>query len=142
LAAAELASDGDPVPLETLLEIMAAPLLELSADPSSQPAARLLGRCLTEPLPFTTAFLEAEFQPALTRFGQALRRHAPTMPPEEFLWRLAFVVGALQHMLTTLHRMAELTRGICRDHDHTAALRHFVEIARRAFQGDNKQQAG
>lgn len=131
LSAAEREAAGAPVPLEVLVDIMARPLFDLyaDADRGGRHAARLIGRSLVEPLPFMAKFLAAEFEPVMARFGQALRRHAPTLPPEDFLWRLSFVVGALLHALATLHRMKDLTRGICRDHDAAAARARFVQFA-------------
>lgn len=128
---AEQQAGDQPVPLATLMEILAGPLFELYAGPdeNSRHGARLVGRALIEPLPFMETFLAAEFQPCLARFGQALRRHVPSLTPEDFLWRFSFVVGALQHTLATLHRMKSLTRGICRDNDHAAALPRFVRFA-------------
>lgn len=135
LDAAEQKAGDQPVPLATLMEILAGPLLELYAGPDENggPGARLIGRALVEPLPFMEAFLAGEFQPWLARFGQALRRHVPALAPEDFLWRFSFVIGALQHTLATLHRMKTLTRGICRDNDHAAALPRFVQFATGVF---------
>ncbi len=131
LTEAERKAGGAPVPLDVLVDIMARPLFELyaNADYGGRHAARLIGRSLVEPLPFMTKFLATEFQPVMARFGQALRRHAPTLSPEDFLWRLSFVVGAMLHALATLHRMKDLTRGICRDHDPAAARARFVQFA-------------
>jgi AcrR family transcriptional regulator len=136
LVDAERQAGGEPVSLGLLFEILAAPLLDLYADTNANgpAAARLIGRSLVEPLPFLEKFLAGEFQPVLARFGQALRRHAPGLSPEDFLWRLSFVVGALQHTLATLHQMKTLTRGICRDNDHAAALPRFVQFASHVFQ--------
>lgn len=135
LEEAEQAAGGQTVPLDTLLKILAGPLFDLFAesDESSRHGARLVGRALVEPLPFMDAFLAGEFQPCLARFAQALRRHAPALSPEDFLWRFSFVIGALQHTLATLHRMKSLTRGICRDNDHAAALPRFVQFATGVF---------
>lgn len=131
LTEAEQQAAGALVPLEVLVDIMARPLFELyaDADHGGRNAARLIGRSLVEPLPFMTKLLDAEFQPVMSRFGQALRRHAPALSPEDFLWRLSFVVGAMLHALATLHRMKELTRGICRDNDQAAARTRFVQFA-------------
>jgi AcrR family transcriptional regulator len=133
---AEWQAGDQPVPLATLMEILARPLFELYAEPdeNGRHGARLIGRALVDPLPFTEALLAAEFQPWLARFGQALRRHAPTLTPEDFLWRFSFVIGALQHALATLHRMKNLTRGICRDNDHASALPRFVQFAAGVFE--------
>ena len=76
--------------------------------------ARILGRSLTEPLPFLEELLAKEYHPVMARFGQALRGH-PNLTPEYFLWRLSFLIGAMHHALATLHRMKDLTRGICRN---------------------------
>lgn len=135
LEQAEQQAGGQPVPLVRIIEIMASPFFELSADQSGggHYFARIFGRSLTEPLPFMEEYLAREFQPAMARFGQALRRHAPNLTPEEFLWRLALVIGAMHHTLATLHRMKDLTRGFCRNHDHAGALQRFIPFAAAAF---------
>lgn len=134
---AEQQAGDQPVPLPALMAILAGPLFELYAGPdeNGRHGARLVGRALAEPLPFMETFLAGEFQPWLARFGQALRRHAPALTPEDFLWRFSFVIGALQHTLATLHRMKSLTRGICRDNDPAAALPRFVQFATGVFNG-------
>lgn len=138
LAAAETEAGGEPVPLPILFHLLAEPLFALFADSDARGrhAARLIGRCLVEPLPFLENFLADEFQPVMIRFGQALRRHTPAVPPDDFLWRLSFVVGAMLHTLASLHRMKALTRGICRDNDHAAALPRFVQFATAVFSQD------
>lgn len=134
LAEAEREAAGEPVALALLLGILAGPLFELHLDPrGGSHGARLIGRLLGEPLPFMEKFLAEELQPVLARFAQAIRRHVPTLPPEEFLWRFSFVVGAMHHAAATLHRMHALTRGICRDDDHAAALARFVPLGARAL---------
>ncbi len=140
LAEAEEQAGGGPVPLATLMDILARPLFQLYAGPdeSGPQGARLIGRVLVEPLSFTEPFLAAEFQPWLARFGQALRRHAPALTPEDFLWRFSFVIGALHHSLATLHQMKTLTRGICRDNDHSTALHRFVLFATGVFGAETR----
>jgi AcrR family transcriptional regulator len=140
LVAAEEAARSSPVPLPQLIGIMAGPWFELYADPAGgRVGARLVGRCLSEPLPFMEKFLAEEMQPVLARFAQAIRRHCPTLPPEDFLWRFSFVTGALQHTLATLHQMKALTRGICRDDDHAGALARFVQFAVSVFAADPRR---
>lgn len=136
LAEAETRAGDRPVSPVLIFQIMAEPLFALfaDADERGRHAARLIGRSLMEPLPFMEKFLADEFQPVMARFGQALRRHAPTLPPEDFLWRLSFVVGALLHTLASFHHMKLLTRGICRDNDHAAALPRFVQFAASVFE--------
>ncbi|MDB6114879.1 MAG: putative DNA-binding transcriptional regulator [Lacunisphaera sp.] len=135
LEKAEAATPNRLVPLAQVLEIMARPLFELChGNHGGRHFIRVLGRSLSEPAPFKDALLAREFQPAMTRLGQALRRHVPALSPEDFLWRLSFVMGAMHHTLATLHQMSELTRGICRNDDHESALRRFLEFATVTFQ--------
>lgn len=131
LGQAERDAGGQPVAMARIIEIMARPVFELSADTTDggRHLARLLGRSFTDPLPFTERLLAQEFSPVMARFGQALRRHVPHLAPEDFLWRLSFVVGAMHHTLATLHCMRELTRGICRNDDQAGALRRFIPFA-------------
>lgn len=140
LEEAEQQAGEAPVPLATLMDILARPLFQLFGGPdeTGPHGARLIGRVLVEPISFTEPFLAAEFQPWLARFGQALRRHAPALTPEDFLWRFSFVVGALQHSLATLHQMKALTRGICRDNDHVTALHRFVLFATGVFAAETR----
>lgn len=126
------AAEQQPTPpsLRTLLDILVRPVFELcSTSPSGPYVARIIGRSFAEPLPFMPELFAAEFQPLLARFGGAVRRGLPQLPPDEFMWRLSFVIGSLHHTLSTLHRMGELSRGICRSGDHEGALRRFLDFA-------------
>lgn len=131
LTQAELEAAGQPVPLARILEIMIRPVFDLCADSSNggRHFTRLLGRSLIEPLPFLEPILSREFQPVMARFAQALRRHAPALSPEEFLWRLSFVIGAMHHTLAAMHCMKERTQGICRNHDHAGAVGRLIQFA-------------
>jgi AcrR family transcriptional regulator len=136
LGQAEARAGGSPVALQEIIEIMARPLFlpgsELAAyNPSTR---RLLGRVFVEPLPFMADILATELQPTMTRFGQAIRRHAPSLSPPDFLWRFSLVVGAMHHALATMHEMKKLTNGICRNDDGEAAFKNFTEFALKSFQ--------
>jgi AcrR family transcriptional regulator len=135
LTGAEARLGGTPVPLAEILEIMARPLFQSGNDPTTYSVAsrRLLGRIFLEPLPFSSEILARELQPAMTRFGQAIRRHVPSQSPQDFIWRFSFVVGAMHHALATLHDMKARTNGVCRNDDPEGALRNFIVFAVQAF---------
>jgi len=135
LSQAEAQAGGAIIPLEEIIGIMARPLFQPGNNPSAYNAAsiRLLGRIITEPLPFTVEIVTTELQPVMTRFGQAIRRHVPALSPPDFLWRLSLVIGAMHHAMATLHDMKTLTNGICRNDDHEGALRNFTAFAVRAL---------
>jgi len=132
LASAEARNGRAPIPLAEIIDILAQPLLQ--PDESSQPtfgpaSRRLLGRALIEPLGFLAPVLAADFQPAVARCGQAIRRHLPALPPADFLWQYSFVIGALHHAAAALHDMKTLTSGLCANDDPAAALRNFRHFA-------------
>ena len=131
----EQEAEGRPVPMDQIINILARPLFELAADipHGGQYFVRILGRSLVEPLPFMEDILALEFQPVMARFGQAVRRHATCLSPEEYLWRFSFVIGTLHHTLATLHCMKERTRGICRNDDPAGALQRFIPFAVATF---------
>jgi len=95
LDAAEARAASDPVPLLEIIDILARPLLVPDGSSSSSfgpGARRLVGRALVEPLDFLAPVIAAELQPAVARCGQALRRHAPALPPADFVWRYSFIM--------------------------------------------------
>jgi AcrR family transcriptional regulator len=126
---------GEIVPLEEIFGIMARPLFAADSDLTAYNTAsrRLLGRILLEPLPFSTEILATELQPVMTRFGQAIRRHVPSLSPHDFIWRYSLVVGAMHHAMATMHDMKARTKGICRSDDQEATLRNFIIFAVKAF---------
>ena len=128
---AERSSDGRPIPLDRLWDMYFRPIFELGVDRDrgGHHFIRVLGRSMVEPLPFVQAVLANEIHPVTARFAQAFRRHVPQLPPEEFMWRLSFLVGAMHHTLATLHQMKNLTNGICRNDDHEGALRRLIQHA-------------
>ena len=135
LSEAESRHSDATVPLEEIFRIMACPLFQVGNDPAAYNAAsrRLLGRILVEPLPFSSEILTTELQPVMTRFGQAIRRHVPSLSPQDFIWRFSLVVGAMHHAMATLHDMKSRTNGVCRNDDQEAALRNFIVFAVQAF---------
>jgi len=120
-----------PIPLPLIIDIFASPIFRLSRRDGSKVnhALRLLGRCLIEPLPFLDCVLATEFHPVINRFAQEIRRHLPNLPPDEFMWRLNYVVGAMHHSLANSHRMSELTSGLCKNSEPEKELRQFVHLA-------------
>lgn len=123
-------------PLENIIRILAKPIFDLHSEQESGGRAfvQILSRGLTDPFSITNQLLAQEYNPVLNRFGQLIRRHAPQLSPEEFLWRLSFIIGAMHHTLATLHQMTALTRGICRSDDYEGALARFITHSVITFQ--------
>jgi AcrR family transcriptional regulator len=132
LESAQSRAENDPVPLHDIFDALARPLFFPVAE-TGPLAPRLLGRLLSERQPFADDLLRGEFHPAMTCFGQAIRRHQPALPPADFVWRLSFVIGALHHALTTLPDMPLHTGGLCQTGDCATALGNFADFAAKAF---------
>lgn len=133
---AEAKSRPLPVAPAEILRIMAHPLLVPAgrgATAYNRHSRRLLGRLLHEPMPCRGEILAQEFEPAMARFAQVLRRNAPGLAPADFMWRFSLIVGALHHSLATLHEMKSLTRSLCADDDHEMALETFARFGARAL---------
>lgn len=129
---------GGPPGLPAVLEALAGPMLTPAPDCGPE-APRLLGRLLMEQQTNLTDLIRTDFEPVMTRFGQACRRHAASLTAEDFLWRFSYVVGALHHAALTRPDMGHLTRGICRPEQDEQALASFIAFATRAFgQGPEK----
>ena len=132
-AEAEAAPAGvNPAPLAAILDALARPML-VSGPDCGPDAPRLLGRLLIERPPSLTEIIRSDFEPVMTRFAQACRRHAPLLSAEDFLWRFSYVIGALHHAALTLPNMTQLTHGICRPAATDQALSSFVAFATSAF---------
>jgi AcrR family transcriptional regulator len=128
---AEHLAGSEPVALEQILLIFIKPVFELAQDPTrgGQHIVRIISRSMVEPLPFIDELLAKEFHPITSRFAQALRRHVPRLPPDDFLWRISFIVGAMHHTLATLHCINELTQGICRNNDFDGAVSRLIQYS-------------
>ncbi|HYC71538.1 MAG TPA: TetR/AcrR family transcriptional regulator [Opitutaceae bacterium] len=126
---------GQPPALAEVLDILIRPVFDVHRDPArgGENIVRIISRSMTEPLPFMAELIATEFHPVLARFSQVMRRHAGHLTPEDFMWRLSFIVGAMQHTLATIHEMGALTRGICRDNDYEGALRRFIASSVAVF---------
>jgi len=132
LAEAEARAHPHSPPVREIVQALARPLFMPDEGLGSQ-AVMLLGRLLVEPAPFKSALLEAEFHPTMRRFGQVLRRHVPSLPPKDFLWRFSFIVGALHHAAVTMPDMSALTQGLCRSDESELALENFTSLAVQAL---------
>ncbi|MBI4756000.1 MAG: TetR/AcrR family transcriptional regulator [Betaproteobacteria bacterium] len=102
LDALEAAAAGAPLKPSQILDAFFGVALRFAADRrrGGHIFMRLLGRTYTEPNAFVRAFLAAEHAGLLERYKAALFRALPDVPPEEILWRLHFMVGAMAYALS------------------------------------------
>ena len=121
---------GAPVPVASVIEVLIRPMFALAQDRKSggDIFVRLLGRVFMEPSePMREVYIE--FEPLVQRFEAAVRRSLPPLPREVLFWRMHFFMGAVLHTLTQHHRLDVISRGLCREMDVEATIRHLVNFA-------------
>ncbi|WP_009962141.1 TetR/AcrR family transcriptional regulator [Verrucomicrobium spinosum] len=101
LDALEAEAEGQPVPLEKIVEAIVRPSVEArETQPGTTMALfRLICRGFQDPNPQLKAFLNKECAEFATRMDAALLRALPWLPPQELVWRERFLFGALNHGL-------------------------------------------
>jgi len=121
-----------PALIETIAAL-ARPLFLPSAETGPY-APRLVSRLFLDRAEGVDLIIQEEVAPVLSRFGQACRRQAMALPPEDFMWRFSQMVGALHHAVLLLPDMATLTRDLCRPENADRALANFCVGAAQGFQ--------
>lgn len=84
-----------PVEVEKVLESFLLPTVDVA---SRNPGfVRLMGQMLAEGM--MPQIVEKHFHATGLRFVTALRHAVPELPPEELMWRVHFMVGAMAHTM-------------------------------------------
>jgi AcrR family transcriptional regulator len=92
LAAAEQEANGQPLPVERIVDCMMRPSVEVGlAHPAFN---KMVGRTLLAPPEFLHEYLKAEFEPNIKIFTAVLERALPAVPTELLTLRLALALGA------------------------------------------------
>jgi hypothetical protein len=60
---------------------------------------RLLGRAFAEPAETLHDILPRQYRQVVIRFKQALMRSLPSIPDQELIWRMHFIVGTLSYAM-------------------------------------------
>lgn len=107
---------GKSIPLEEILEAFVRPLVTRirRSELSERLFLKLVGRMFGEQADAMPAAIEEQLKTLVGRFVKALSKNLPTLPPDEILWRMHFVVGAMYHAMSqeeVLHRISQGTSG-------------------------------
>lgn len=94
------APSADAVKLEDLVRAFLSPPFELFARDIKKGATllRFLGRLHSEPDEVRATLLVA-VQPTILRFTEAFQKASPRIGPEEMIWRIQFLIGAMAHTM-------------------------------------------
>jgi len=126
----EEAAAGGCVPLEKLVRAMVEPILRLGSGPREELESfrKLLGRMYSDP-DHTQRVFGAELENVIRRFGAALRRACPEIPPGVLAWRVHFIIGAMAHALVAGSMLRIISDGRCDPADTDNALRQLIAFA-------------
>jgi AcrR family transcriptional regulator len=126
---------GEDAPaLEKVIEAFVAPTFRMARDPSSGGMVfmELLGRLHAEG-DLLPKILTSQFGEVLERFGLALRRALPDLPPEELVWRLHFAIGALAQTLRGGSKDLQAISDLSLCFNSEAALERLVAFLSAGF---------
>ena len=100
--------------LECLIKAFITPALRLRQDPAQggEHVLCLMGRIYSEPIQIRQTVFEL-FDEVIRRFPLAMRRVLPDLPPDELMWRLHFMVGAMAQTAIASEAIKEFTGGLC-----------------------------
>ena len=129
LDAAEKRANGNPVPVEELLEAMCRPLISqvTQSHLSEKVYCKLLGRVMSAQDRDLSLAMEEQMRPCAHRLHAALEKTFPDVPREEMVWRLHFVHGAMVHLL---HNQAMFRRlGKIEEEPLEVSFQRFLKFA-------------
>lgn len=139
-----VAGRNKTLPLEAVIQALIEPALLLARDPSKggPDVMRLFGRTIAEPSAELQQMLHQQFGRLAERFGRALSRACPKLPPAVLQWRLHFTIGAMGHVMCDPTKMKEFTGGVCDPGDTDEVIRQmtaFLSAGFRAPVAEKKQ---
>lgn len=126
---------GDVEPtLEDVMRAFLGPALDLGTrdDAEGERVRKLMGRIRFEGDSIDEEMVEV-FREVEQRFGPAMRRAAPDLPPETFFWRLHFTIGVMCSTLFNPNQIRVLSRGACDPADVDDVLEQMVRFVSAGF---------
>ena len=116
------------VRLENIIEAMVGPALRLSRDENKRGRIfmRLLGRLVLEPDSRIQNLLTGQFETVLKKFMPSLTVALPHLSPEDFFWRLHFLVGSMAHTMADSERIRLISGGMCDPDDTEGTVQCLV----------------
>jgi AcrR family transcriptional regulator len=130
----EQAAGDNPPSLEQVIEAFIAPTFRMARNPASGGMVfmRLLGRLHAEG-DLLSGILISQFRDVLERFGAALRRSLPDLPPGELFWRLNFAIGALGQALRGGSKDLGVISDVSRASNSELALEELIAFLSAGF---------
>ncbi|MDN6297374.1 MAG: TetR family transcriptional regulator [Halomonas sp.] len=120
--------DGRVIPLEALLESMAATVLAVPAERNSLKVfMRLLGLAYSQAQGHLRRHIQQHYGDVFTRFTELVRKATPDLPDAERFWRLHFMLGTVIFTLSGLDALKDIAE---KDYDEQVTTRDLVRRLR------------
>lgn len=131
LDALERKWSGKAVPLEEIIDAFVRPLVGIvqKSELSERLFCKLMGRIFSLQGDGVPEAVEGQMRNLSDRFTRALARTLPSVPPEELVWRMHFVVGSMIHTLMNQDMLHRLTNGASGAPTMEATLGRFIRFA-------------
>ena len=128
LDALEITAAGSPIELETILDAWVMPALRMGHSPEGKRFKRLMGGIYSEAGDTLQALLRELFSEILQRFCAAIGRALPALSPEELMWRVHFMLGAMIHTVADQPSIRALSGGLCNPADIEGVRRRLIDF--------------
>jgi AcrR family transcriptional regulator len=129
----ETAAQGGRVSVALLVKAFLLPVVELR-NRQGRNFVPLMARIYTEQRSFFERIFRDHVLPVVHRFHAAFQRALPHLPPEEVMWRIQFLAGAMVHTVGAPIKIAEVARGICDPTDTSRLMPMMITFFTAAFE--------
>lgn len=122
---------GKAAPLEEIIDAFVRPVVGIvrKSELSERLFCKLVGRIFAMQGDGLPEAVEAQMKDLINRFTRALAKALPTVPPEELVWRMHFLVGSLIHMLMNQEMLHRLSHGASGSPTMEVTLGRFIRFA-------------
>ncbi len=127
----EKKAGGKAVPLEEIVEAFVRPVAGMvrKSELSEQLFCKLVGRIFAAQGEGFPPAVEEQMKVLSARFIRAFGKALPTVPQEELVWRMHFMIGALIHMLMNQEMLNRLTGGASGNPSMEQTVGRFIRFA-------------
>lgn len=122
---------GKVAPLEEVIDAFVRPVVGIvrKSELSERLFCKLVGRIFAMQGDGLPEAVEAQMKDLINRFTRAFAKALPTVPPEELVWRMHFLVGSIIHMLLNQEMLHRLSNGASGAPTMEVTLGRFIRFA-------------
>jgi AcrR family transcriptional regulator len=122
---------GKAAPLEEIIDAFVRPVVGIvrKSELSERLFCKLVGRIFAMQGDGLPEAVEAQMRDLINRFTRAFAKALPTVPPEELVWRMHFLVGSIIHMLMNQEMLHRLSNGASGAPTMEVTLGRFIRFA-------------